>query len=344
MPPCTQYLRVQCELTMSHDIRAHVISVAPMMGYTDRHARYLYRLISPSAILYTEMVVASAIIHGDRDKLLRFNEQEQPLALQLGGSSPDEMQSAARIAEDRGFQEVNINVGCPSDRVQSGKIGACLMREPGVVAECVDAMKNAVNIPVTVKTRTGVDEMDDYQHLYRFVSEVTEAGCSTFIVHARKAWLKGLSPKQNRDVPPLHYERVYRLKKDFPELEIVINGGIKTAEEVKLHLGFVDGVMLGREITRNPWLLAKIESVLVGARLADQGRSQVLNHYFDYMDKELHRGTSIHVLIKPLSGMFHGLPGARQWRKLLTELAQGRSVDTGEIPRLAAEAVEALGC
>jgi tRNA-dihydrouridine synthase A len=305
-----------------------------MMGYTDRHARYLYRLISPSAILYTEMVVASAILHGDRSKLLRFNEQEQPLALQLGGSSPHEMQLAARFAEDCGFQEVNINVGCPSDRVQSGKIGACLMREPGVVAECVDAMKNAVDIPVTVKTRTGIDEMDDYQYLHRFVSEVTEAGCATFIVHARKAWLKGLSPKQNRDVPPLHYERVYQLKDDFPDLEIVINGGVKTAEEVKTHLGFVDGVMLGREITRNPWLLAKIESEVVGTGLSDEDRSRVLNHYFEYIDNELRRGTSIHILIKPLSGMFHGLPGARQWRKLLTDLAQGRSVDTEKIPQL----------
>ncbi len=237
------------------------ISVAPMMGYTDRHARFLYRLISPDTVLYTEMLTAKALHHGDHQNLLRFNAEEHPVVLQLGGAIATEMASAAILAEQAGFDEININVGCPSDRVLSGAFGACLMKEPDTVAACVRSMKQCTDLPVTVKIRTGVDNFDSYQLLTQFIETAAETKCSTFIVHARKAWLKGLSPKQNREIPPLQYEWVYQLKKDFPMLQIIINGGIRSVDEVKEHLEYVDGVMLGREVIRNPWILYELESM-----------------------------------------------------------------------------------
>ncbi len=302
-----------------------------MMGYTDRHARFLYRLISPGAVLYTEMLTAKALNHGDHQYLLRFNTTEHPVVLQLGGSSTSEMASAAVLGEQAGFDEVNINVGCPSSRVLSGAFGACLMKEPDTVAACVKSMKQSTDLPVTVKIRTGVDDFDSYQLLTEFVETVAEAGCSTFIVHARKAWLKGLSPKQNREIPPLQYEWVYQLKKDFPMLRIVINGGIRSVDEVKEHLEFVDGVMLGREVIRNPWILYELESMGSESRSHDSdpidssSRQLIASHYMIYIKSQLEKGASLHLLLRPLYGLAFNLPGARKWRQGLSRLAQEKT-------------------
>ena len=309
------------------------ISVAPMMGYTDRHARYLYRLISPSVKLYTEMLIAKALVHGDFSRLLTFNKEESPVAVQLGGSDPKEMTSAARYAEDAGFSEININVGCPSNKVQSGEIGACLMRVPETVAACVRSISMEVNLPVTVKTRIGIDELDDYEHLANFIDTVSSAGCSTFIIHARKAWLKGLSPKQNRDVPPLDYQRVYRMKEENPHLQVIINGGITTVDQVLQHRNHVDGVMIGREITRNPWLLSELDEALDENSSGPASRTEVQREYAEYMQRELASGTSVHALVRPLSGLYHGMPGARQWRRMLSTMAQDKAAKVHDLPR-----------
>lgn len=310
---------------MNRQISAFNISVAPMMGYTDRHARFLYRLISADAVLYTEMVTSKALLHGNHTSLLRFNSEEHPVVLQVGGSDPDEMVNAANLAQEAGYDEVNINVGCPSDRVQSGAFGACLMKRPEIVAECVRQMNKSVDLPVTVKVRTGVDDADSYDQLKDFIRNVNEAGCSTFVVHARKAWLKGLSPKQNRDIPPLDYDRVYQLKQDFPKLQIIINGGISSVEQVMRHLQYVDGVMLGREITRNPWLLADLQQLITqnGSELLQ--RSDVQKIYALYIKEELQSGTSVHALLKPLFGLYCGQQGAKSWRRMLADVAQKRS-------------------
>lgn len=314
--PGRYYQMVQCS--------SYKISVAPMMGYTDRHARFLYRLISPHTLMFTEMVTAKALLHGDYRYLLKFNPQEHPLVLQLGGSDAIEMAQAALYAEELGFDEVNINVGCPSERVQSGAFGACLMKEPATVAACVKSMKMNTRCPVTVKIRTGVDNSDGYQFLKDFILPVADAGCRTFIVHARKAWLKGLSPKQNREIPPLQYGMVYQLKKDYPSLEIIINGGIRRVDEVKEHLKYVDGVMLGREVIRNPWILTEFESLL-SKEAVQYSRQRIVSLYVSYIKRQLNEKQSLHLLLRPLYGLALGLPGARKWRQLLSDLAQQKN-------------------
>ncbi|MDH3579578.1 MAG: tRNA dihydrouridine(20/20a) synthase DusA [Hyphomicrobiales bacterium] len=295
--------------------------VAPMMECTDRHCRYFLRLITRHTLLYSEMVTAGALIHGDRDRLLAFDPAEQPLALQLGGSDPRALAQAARIGADFGYGEINLNVGCPSDRVQSGRFGACLMGEPELVADCVAAMQAAVDVPVTVKCRTGIDERDSDEELERFIGVVAAAGCKTFVVHARKAWLTGLSPKQNRDVPPLDYQRVYRLKKSHPELEIVINGGIETLADAERHLAHVDGVMLGRAAYHNPYLLARVDAMIFGETGRAPTRARVVAGFSAYIEDQLARGVRLHQMTRHILGLYNGLPGARAFRRHLSEQA-----------------------
>lgn len=303
--------------------------VAPMMDWTDSHCRYWLRLIFPDALLYTEMITTDALLYGDRSRLLAYDPAEHPLALQLGGSDPASMASCARLAEDWGYDEVNINVGCPSDRVQSGSFGACLMAEPERVAACVEAMQAAVNIPVTVKTRLGIDELDDYVHLRHFISIVASAGCDTFIIHARKAWLRGLSPKENREIPPLDYPRVHRLKREFSTLKIVINGGIRTVDEVMQQLHYVDGVMVGREAYQNPYALIGLRGCLYGEQGLLPGREAIVNEYIEYMRKHVARGVYLKHMTRHILGMFQGIPGAKRWRRYLSERAcrPGAGVD-----------------
>ena len=300
------------------------LSVAPMMDCTDRHQRYLMRLITARTLLYTEMITARALIHGDAAGLLAYDAFEHPLALQVGGSEPAEMAAAARMAEDHGYAEVNINVGCPSDRVRSGAFGACLMAAPDTVAECVRAMRRAVDIPVTVKTRIGIDDRDRYADLVGFVEPVVEAGIASLAVHARKAWLQGLSPKENREIPPLDHERVYRLKRDFPNLEIVLNGGIRTLTEVERHLHHVDGCMLGRAVYADPWLLAAADARLWCAAGTGRSRTDVVRAFLPYVRARLAEGVPLHHMTRHMSGVFSGCPGARGWRRTLAEGAARR--------------------
>lgn len=292
-----------------------------MMEWTDRHCRYFLRLISARALLYTEMVTTGALIHGDRDQLLRFDAREQPVALQLGGSVPDELAQVARIGEDFGYREINLNVGCPSDRVQSGRFGACLMAEPELVAACVAAMRDAVDIPVTVKCRIGIDDQDAERELDQFVATVAGAGCETFIVHARKAWLDGLSPKQNRDVPPLDHDRVHRLKQAHPDLEIIINGGIETLDRAEAHLASVDGVMLGRAAYHNPYLLAGVDARIYGVQTAPRTRDEVMETFIAYAEGQLRDGVPLHQMSRHVLGLYHGQGGARAFRRHLSENA-----------------------
>ena len=296
-----------------------LLSVAPMMDWTDRHCRYFHRLLSPNARLYTEMVTSPALIHGDRERLLAFDGSEHPLALQLGGSDPLELAAAARIGEQSGYDEINLNVGCPSDRVQSGRFGACLMREPGLVADCFVAMREAVSIPVTIKCRLGVDAQDEYADLQHFIETVAAKGCGVFVVHARKAWLKGLSPKENRDVPPLNYERVYQLKRDFANLTIVVNGGIDQLAEVQTHLRHTDGVMLGRTAYHEPYRLAELEHALYGTALP--ARVALVAQMRPYIEAHLVAGGKLQHISRHMLGLFQGLPGARSWRRHLSENA-----------------------
>ncbi len=303
------------------------LAVAPMMDWTDRHCRYFHRLLAPSALLYTEMVSTGAIIHGDADRFLAYNPEEKPLALQLGGSDPADLAVCARIAEQRGFSEINLNVGCPSDRVQLGRFGACLMLEPELVSACMKAMQDAVAIPVTIKTRLGVDDHYSYQYVSEFVGKIAETGCRVFIMHARKALLAGLSPKQNRAVPPLHYDWVYRLKQDFPQLVFVINGGIDTVAAVKGHLQHVDGVMLGRAAYHTPWLLAECQQQLFGGQ--PKTREEVIEAMHAYLARQISRGVAAKHISRHLLGLFQGLPGARAWRRYLSENACRDDADTG---------------
>ena len=291
------------------------------MDWTDRHDRYFLRLISQHAVLYTEMVTSGALIHGDRERFLAFNEAEHPVALQLGGADPADMAQCAVFADEAGYDEVNINVGCPSDRVQNGNIGACLMATPERVAECVEAMTKATSLPITVKCRIGIDDQDSDEDLEKFITTVADAGCSTFIVHARKAWLKGLSPKENRDVPPLDYERVYRLKREHPELEIIINGGIKSLAETQQHLTQVDGVMMGREAYQNPYILAGVDREIYGDESIVPNRFEVIEAMYPYIEKQLQQDTYLKHIARHLLGLFHGQPGARQWRRTISEQA-----------------------
>jgi tRNA-dihydrouridine synthase A len=292
-----------------------------MMDWTDRYCRYLLRLISRRTLLYTEMVTTGALLHGDARRLLAFDPAEHPVALQLGGSDPAALARCARLGEERGYDEVNLNLGCPSDRVRSGRFGACLMAEPVRVAECIAAMVEAVAVPITVKTRIGIDDRDDYPSLARFVERLAAAGCATFIVHARKAWLQGLSPRQNREIPPLRYDRVYRLKRDFPELEILLNGGVTTLAQAREHLDRVDGVMIGREAYHNPWVLATADREIFGGPHQTTSRRAVVEAYLPFAQRMLADGVPLQRLTRPLLGLFHGAPGARAWRRHLSEHA-----------------------
>ena len=293
------------------------ICVAPMMDWTDRHCRYFHRLLSPRARLYSEMVTSAALVRGGQIRLLEHSQQEHPLALQLGGSDPHELAQAARLGAAAGYDEINLNVGCPSDRVQSGRFGACLMREPALVGDCVRAMRDAVSVPVTVKCRIGVDDQDDYADLQHFTATMLEAGVGVLAVHARKAWLQGLSPKENREIPPLDYARVYRLKREFPQLLVVINGGITTVAQVQAHLAQLDGVMLGRAAYHDPYLLAQIEAALHDEPLP--ARHQVLRHLQPYVEAELARGTALKHISRHLLGLYQGEPGARAFRRIISE-------------------------
>lgn len=292
-----------------------------MMDRTDRHLRHLLRLLAPHARLYTEMITARALLHGDAVRLLQFDAAEHPVGLQLGGSEPEELAVAARLGVAAGYDEINLNVGCPSDRVQAGCFGAALMLERGRVAECVNAMRAAVEVPVTVKTRLGVDDHDSYEFVRDFVGEVAAAGCTTFIVHARKAWLSGLSPKQNREIPPLDYGRVYRLKREFPALAIVINGGFVTQDESAAQLAHVDGVMIGRAAYQDSWLLARLDAQLFGGVVAAE--ADVLAEFARYVARELTRGTPLRAMTRHLLGMRSGRAGGRRWRRELSLLTDG---------------------
>jgi tRNA-dihydrouridine synthase A len=298
---------------------AHPISVAPMMDRTDRHFRYFMRQITRRTLLYTEMVTSAAILHGDRTRLLGFSLAEKPLALQLGGDNPKALALCAHIAEDMGYDEVNLNVGCPSDRVQNGNFGACLMAQPERVADCVAAMKSAVQIPITVKHRIGIDERDAYKDMVQFVQTVAVAGCDRFTVHARKAWLQGLSPKENRDIPPLRYEEVYRLKQDFPQWVIEINGGIQTLEQAQAHLHHVDAAMIGRAAYDNPYLFAEVDQAIYGESQPSLTRSEVAQAMLTYIEHWVGQGRKLHTITRHMLQLFAGQPGTRAWKRYLTE-------------------------
>jgi len=301
-------------------MRAPRISIAPMMDWTDRHCRYFLRLLNPNAFLYTEMVTAAAIHHGDASKLLRYDDAEHPLAIQLGGSDPTLMAEGAKRAADAGYDEVNINVGCPSDRVQSGQFGACLMGQPKIVAECFSDMQAAVDIPITVKTRIGIDDFDSDEFLIRFVESLLAVGCRKFIVHARIALLDGLSPKENRTVPPLNYERVFKIKREFPELEIVLNGGVSTLDQIDQLLELVDGVMIGRQAYKQPYFLAEIEKHF-RPEWSLPDRSVIVASMIPYIEEQLGEGERLGGIARHMIGLFAGQPGARSWRRYISEHA-----------------------
>src|SRR4249919_3966061 len=295
------------------------LSVAPMMDWTDRHCRAFHRVLAPHARLYTEMVHAQAVIHGDRERLLGFDPVEHPLALQLGGSEPAHLAQAARIGADWGYDEVNLNVGCPSDRVQAGRFGACLMKEPPLVAECIAAMSAATHKPVTVKCRLGVDEQEDYDTFLAFVDTVAATGCTHFVVHARKAWLSGLSPKENREIPPLRYEWVHRLKRERPQLHVTLNGGLDNVGQCLEQLQQVDAVMLGRCAYHEPYRLHLLDCALAGR--APRGRAQLLRDYLPYVEAQLARGIALKHISRHVLGLFHAQPGGRAFRQVLSEQA-----------------------
>ena len=316
------------------------LSIAPMLDWTDRHCRYFLRLISRHTLLYTEMVTTGAIIHDDKPRHLDFDAAEHPVALQLGGSDPADLATCARIGEQWGYDEINLNVGCPSDRVQSGRFGACLMAEPTVVADCIKAMADAVSIPVTTKHRIGIDDKDSYQELCDFVGTVADAGCSTFIVHARKAWLQGLSPKENREIPPLQYDTVYQLKQDFPNLEIIINGGILTLDQTEKHLQHVDGVMIGREAYHNPWILAEADQRIFGDDHPIPSRHDIIEQLIPYAERMQKNGTPLSRITRHTLGLFNQQPGARAWRRHLSENVHRK----GATVALIAEAASQVRC
>jgi len=297
------------------------LAIAPMMDYTDRHDRYFLRLISKYTLLYTEMLTCQALIHGDSKRFLKFDESEHPIALQLGGSNPKDLAVCSQMAEQAGYNEVNLNVGCPSDRVKSGKFGACLMADPKLVAECISAMQTKVTIPVTVKCRIGIDDQFELVQLPLFLETLADAGCNTFIIHARKAWLQGLNPKENRDVPPLNYKLVYEMKKKFPQLNISINGGINNLDEAKKHLEFVDGVMIGRAAYHNPYMLAEADNLLYGDNKHIPTRQQILSEFLPYIDQQVKEGVKLTQISRHILGLFQGLPGARLYRRHISENA-----------------------
>jgi len=317
-------------------------AIAPMMDWTDRHCRFFHRLITRHALLYTEMVTADAVIHGDRDRLIGFSENEHPLAIQLGGSEPGKLAEAARVAAGYGYDEINLNVGCPSDRVRSGRFGACLMAEPELVRDCVSAMRQAVDVPVTVKCRIGIDDQDSEADLNRFVDTVAASGCTRFIIHARKAWLDGLSPKENRDVPPLDYDRVYRLKQRRGDLTIDINGGIGTLDEVDAHLAHMDGVMLGRAAYHTPYVLAEIDRRYFGSGTPVPSRADIVARLMPYIETEMEKGVRLHQITRHILGLYHRQPRARAWRRQLSEIGV-RPQSGVEVLREALEIVESAG-
>ncbi|OAT50477.1 tRNA dihydrouridine(20/20a) synthase DusA [Providencia heimbachae] len=302
-------------------------SVAPMLDWTDRHCRYFHRLLSKNTLLYTEMVTTGAIIYGKGD-YLAYSEEEHPVALQLGGSDPAALAQCAKLAQERGYDEINLNVGCPSDRVQNGRFGACLMGDAQLVADCIKAMQDVVSIPVTVKTRIGIDEQDSYEFLCDFIDTVsTKGGCEMFIIHARKAWLSGLSPKENREIPPLDYPRVYQLKRDFSHLTMAINGGVKTLDEAKEHLKHLDGVMVGREAYQNPSILTAVDNQLFGEQYPIVDAIEAVRQMYPYIENELSKGAYLGHMTRHMLGIFQGIPGARQWRRYLSENAHKKGAD-----------------
>lgn len=311
------------DMTSEKDLDAHRLSVAPMMGWTDRHDRYFLRLIAKRALLYTEMVTTGTILFGDKQRFLQFDPAEHPVALQLGGSNPDALAAAAIEGERFGYDEINLNVGCPSNRVQNGRFGACLMAEPALVAEAVTSMSSAVDLPITVKTRIGIDEQDSYGFLSGFVGKVAEAGCRTFIIHARKAWLTGLSPKENREIPTLDYARVHRLKKDFPTLHIILNGGLKEPEQAKAELVHVDGVMIGRDAYQNPYSLSAMQHAIFDGTSPIPSRHEIVRRFLPYVQCQLAMGVPLHSMTRHILGLFNGLKGARAWRRYLSTAARG---------------------
>lgn len=298
---------------------SYLVSVAPMMDYTDRHFRYFMRQMTKKTLLYTEMITTQAIIHGDRHKLLDFSPEEKPLVLQLGGDNPQELAECAKIGQNWGYDEINLNVGCPSSRVQNGNFGACLMAQPETVAYCLEAMQTAVNLPVTVKHRIGIDEQDKYEDLAHFVKIVSQSGCNRFIIHARKAWLEGLSPKENRNIPPLRYQDVYRLKQEFPDLIIEINGGITTLEQTKQHLELVDGVMIGRSACDNPYLFASVDQEIYGDSQPIKTREEIAELMLDYIDFWTAKKVKLNSIIRHLLQLFAGQPGTKIWKRYLSE-------------------------
>lgn len=308
---------------------SHRFCVAPMMDWTDRHDRIFLRQLSEHALLYTEMVTSAALKHGDAQYLLKHSPEEHPVALQLGGSDPDELAEAALLGEQAGFDEINLNVGCPSDRVQSGAFGACLMAEPELVATCIDNMIGKVNLPVTVKCRIGIDDRDSQEELEDFIGTVANSGCNTFIVHARKAILSGLSPKENREIPPLKYESVFAVKEAFPELSIVINGGITTLEDAELLLTKTDGVMLGREAYQNPYILNEVDSVFYGMEQNSISRTERLQQFIPYIEQELSNGTPLHHMTRHILGLYKGQQGGKQFRRHLSENSHKKTSGIG---------------
>lgn len=316
-------------MTSTTDTLNRRFTVAPMMDWTDRHCRYFHRILSKHAVLYTEMVTTGALIHADPERFLRFNQEEHPVALQLGGSNAKELALCTKMAEDYGYDEVNLNVGCPSDRVQNNMIGACLMAHPTLVSECLSEMQSAVSIPVTVKHRLGIDDMDSYEELHQFVESVKESGCNVFIIHARKAILQGLSPKENRDIPPLKYEWVYQIKQAFPELEIHINGGIKTIDECKTHLQHVDGVMLGREAYQNPYLLSEVDQAFYADSRSQISRKAAAMAMLPYIEDQLSQGAALNHILRHMLGLFHAQRGGKQFRRFISENAHkpGATID-----------------
>jgi len=306
----------------------HTFCIAPMLDWTDKHCRYFHRLLSKKALLYTEMVTTGALLHGDKNRFLSFNSVENPVAFQLGGSDPTELSRCAKLIEDYGYNEINLNIGCPSDRVQNGRFGACLMAQPELVAHCISAMQETVSIPVTVKSRIGIDERDSYAELVNFVSIVANRGCKTFIIHARKAWLSGLSPKQNREIPPLRYDIVYQLKKDFPELIFILNGGVTSLKQTKEILQQVDGVMMGREAYHNPYLLAQVDQQLFTTTEPVKTRHEVVMELIPYINQHLLSGGRLNHITRHILGLFHGVAGARTWRRILSENSPKKGADS----------------
>tara|TARA_Y100000746_G_C15437907_1_gene421541 strand:+ start:103 stop:1107 length:1005 start_codon:yes stop_codon:yes gene_type:complete len=302
------------------------ISVAPMMDCTDRHDRYFLRLMSKNVMLYSEMVATKSAIHGDRSKILSYSPEEKPLALQVGGSDKKELAEVAKIAENMGYDEININLGCPSKKVQKNMFGACLMKEPDLVSDCINEMVNSCKIPVTAKTRIGVDDIEDFEYLNNFIGKIRKAGCKTFILHARKAILKGLSPKQNLNIPKLNYQMVYEIKKHNPDLEIVINGGISKIDEIKNHLNICDGVMIGRSIYQNPYSLVEIEKEIFG-NLDNPSREDVTKKLLEYVEKEVKLGTKVNHIMRHTVGLYHGQIGSKEWKRYLSDNMMARDSD-----------------